>query len=86
MGHRRLLLQSDWLGLLLSGHRIPDDYSRFILAHKLQTEMTADSLIKVVKDAVDGTGMTEVPVADRTRLPSEPARATYLERSGTTLI
>ena len=48
-----------------------DDYSRFILAHKLQRDMTSDSLIEVVQDAVDKTGMTEVPVADRTRLLSD---------------
>ena len=37
-----------------------DDYSRFILAHKLQRDMTTDSLIEVVQEAVDKTGMTEV--------------------------
>ena len=50
---------------------VMDDYSRFILAHKLQQDMTADSLIEVVQDAVDKTGMTEVPVEDRTRLLSD---------------
>ena len=48
-----------------------DDYSRFVLAWKLQTDMTADSLIEVVQLAVDATGMTEVPVEDRTRLLSD---------------
>ncbi len=48
-----------------------DDYSRFILAYKLQTDMTADSLIEVVQDAVGGTGMDMVPVEDRTRLLSD---------------
>ena len=49
-----------------------DDFSsRFILAHKLQRDMTSDSFIEVVQDAVDMTGMTEVPVADRTRLLSD---------------
>ena len=43
---------------------VMDDYSRFILAHKLQRDMTTDSLIEVVQEAVDKTGMTEVPVAD----------------------
>lgn len=47
---------------------VMDDYSRFVLAWKLQTDMTADSLIEVVQLAVDATGMTEVPVEDRTRL------------------
>ena len=46
-----------------SGHR-----SRFILAWKLQIDMTASSLIEVVQDAVDVTGMTDVPVEDWTRL------------------
>ena len=41
-----------------------DDYSQFILAHKLQQDMTADSLIEVIREAVDRTGMTDVPVAD----------------------
>jgi len=50
---------------------VMDDFSRFILAHKLQRDMTSDSFIEVVQDAVDRTGMTEVPVADRTRLLSD---------------
>ena len=33
--------------------------------------MTASSLIDVVQEAVDATGMTKVPVADRTRLLSD---------------
>ena len=48
-----------------------DFSSRFILAHKLQRDMTSHSFIEVVQDAVDMTGMTEVPVADRTRLLSD---------------
>jgi putative transposase len=50
---------------------VMDDYSRFILAWKLQRDMTADSLIEVVQLAVDATGMTEVPVEDRTSLLSD---------------
>ena len=50
---------------------VMDDYSRFILAWKLQRDMAADSLIEVVQEAVDATGMTEVPVEDRTRLLSD---------------
>ena len=46
-----------------------DDFSRFILAWKLQRDMTSDSFIEVVQDAVDLTGMTEVPMEDRTRTP-----------------
>jgi len=55
---------------------VMDDYSRFILAWKLQLEklqldMTSDSLIQVVQLAIDVTGMTEVPLEDRTRLLSD---------------
>jgi putative transposase len=50
---------------------VMDDYSRFILSWKLQTDMTADSLIEVVQLAVDTTRMTEVPVEDRTNLLSD---------------
>ena len=50
---------------------VMDDYSRFILSWKLQRDMTTDSLIEVVQEAVDKTGMTEVPVADRTTLLSD---------------
>ena len=50
---------------------VMDDYSRSILAWKLQQDMTADSLIQVVQLAVDITGMTEVPLEDRTRLLSD---------------
>ena len=47
---------------------VMDDYSRFILAHKLQRDMTSDSFIEAVQDAVDRTGMDQVPITDRTRL------------------
>ena len=48
-----------------------DDFSRFILGWRLQVDMTTPSLIEVVQDAVDLTGMTDVPVEDRTRLLSD---------------
>jgi RNA-directed DNA polymerase len=48
-----------------------DDYSRFILAWRLQLDMTAGSLIEVIQDAVEKTGMTEVPLSDRTSLLSD---------------
>jgi putative transposase len=48
-----------------------DDYSRFILAWRLQTDMTAGSLIEVVQDAVEKTGMTEVPLSGRTSILSD---------------
>jgi len=50
---------------------VMDDYSRFILAWKLQKDMSADSLIEVIQGAVDATGMTDVPVEDRTNLLSD---------------
>ena len=50
---------------------VMDDYSRFILAWKLQRDMAADSLIEVLQEAVDATGMDEVPVEDRTKLLSD---------------
>jgi transposase InsO family protein len=59
---------------------VMDDYSRFILAHKLQRDMTSDSFIEVVQDAVDLTGMTEIPMEDRTRLLSDNGPG-YVSRS-----
>jgi putative transposase len=50
---------------------VMDDYSRFVLGWKMQTDMSANSLIEVVQQAVDATGMTDVPVVDRTRLLSD---------------
>jgi len=50
---------------------VMDDYSRFILAWRLQKDMSATSLIEVVQEAVDATGMTDVPVEDRTKLLSD---------------
>ena len=50
---------------------VMDDYSRSILAHRLQRDMTSDSFIEVVQEAVDTTSMDQVPVTDRTRLLSD---------------
>ncbi len=50
---------------------VMDDFSRFILSWKLQRDMTSDSFIEVVQDAIDITGMTEVPLDDRARLLSD---------------
>ncbi len=59
---------------------VMDDFSRFILAWRLQRDMTSDSFIEVVQDAVDLTGMTEVPTEDRTRLLSDNGPG-YVSRS-----
>ena len=59
---------------------VMDDYTRFILAWKLQKDMSANSLIEVVQEAVDATAMTGVPVEDRTNLLSDNG-AGYLSRS-----
>jgi transposase InsO family protein len=50
---------------------VMDDFSRFILAGDLKTDMTGGSLEDVVQQAVDFTGMTDVPVEDRTVLLSD---------------
>jgi putative transposase len=57
-----------------------DNYSRFILAWRLQTDMTAVSLIEVVQEAVEKTGSVGVPVRDRTALPSDHGPG-YLSRT-----
>lgn len=50
---------------------VMDDYSRFILGWDLKVDMAAGSLTDVVQQAVDVTGMTDVPVEDRTVLLSD---------------
>ena len=59
---------------------VMDDYSRFILAWKLQRDMSADSLIEVIQEAIDATGMTKIPVEDRTKLLSDNG-AGYVSRA-----
>jgi len=58
---------------------VMDDFSRFILAWELKSDMAAGSLIDVVQQAVDLTGMTNVPVEDRTALLSDNGPG-YLSR------
>ncbi len=58
---------------------VMDDFSRFILAWQLKTDMAADSLIDVTQEAIDLTGMTDVPVEDRTFLLSDNGPG-YLSR------
>jgi putative transposase len=50
---------------------VMDDFSRFILSWDLKTDMTGGSLEDVVQQAVDFTGMTDVPLEDRTVLLSD---------------
>jgi len=50
---------------------VMDDFSRFILSWDLKTDMTGESLEDVLQQAVDFTGMTDVPVEDRTVLLSD---------------
>ena len=50
---------------------VMDDFSRFILSWDLKTDMTGGSLEDVLQQAVDFTGMTDVPVEDRTVLLSD---------------
>lgn len=58
---------------------VMDDFSRFILAWELKSDMAAGSLIDVVQKAVDLTGMTDVPVEGRTVLLSDNGPG-YLSR------
>ena len=62
-----MLRTSEWWGYYYM-LTVMDDYSRSILAWKLQLDMTSDSLIQL---AIYATGMTEVPLEDRTRLLSD---------------
>ena len=57
----------DWYYLI----SVLDDYSRMILAWELKTDMTSASISEVVEQAVEFTGMKNVPVEDRTRLVSD---------------
>jgi len=50
---------------------VMDDYSRYTLAWELKRDMRVDSLIDVIQQAVDITGMSEVLVKDRTSLLSD---------------
>ena len=50
---------------------VMDDYSRFILSWDLKVDMAGGSLEDVVQQAVDFTGLTDVPLEDRTVLLSD---------------
>jgi putative transposase len=43
---------------------VMDDYSRYILAWDIKRDMTSDSLIDVIQQAIDATGMFQVSVKD----------------------
>ena len=58
---------------------VMDDYSRFILSWELKSDMAAGSLADAVQQAVDLTGMANVPVEDRTVLLSDNGPG-YLSR------
>jgi len=58
---------------------VMDDFSRYILAWDLKSDMAAGSLIDVVQQAVDATGMSDVPMEDRTALLSDNGPG-YLSR------
>jgi RNA-directed DNA polymerase len=55
------------------------DFSRFVLASDLKPDMTAHSISDVVEQAVEFTGMRQVPVEDRTKLLSDHGSG-YLAR------
>jgi RNA-directed DNA polymerase len=57
-----------------------DDYSRYLRAWDLKPDMTAESIGEVVQQAVEWTGMEQVPVEDRTRLFSDRGPG-YLARA-----
>jgi putative transposase len=50
---------------------VMDDFSRLILAWDIKVDMTGSSLEDIVQMAVDFTGMTDVPLEDRTVLLSD---------------
>jgi transposase InsO family protein/transposase-like protein len=50
---------------------VMDDFSRFILSWDLKIDMSGGSLEDVVQQAVDFTGMTDVPLEGRTMLLSD---------------
>jgi transposase InsO family protein len=58
---------------------VMDDYSRFILAWELKSDMASGSLIDVVQKAVDATGMTDIQVENRAVLLSDNG-AGYVSR------
>jgi len=64
-----LLLVKNWGWYYLIS--VVDDYSRRILAWRLQVTMDADAFSEVVELACEATGMDQVPVDQRPRLLSD---------------
>jgi putative transposase len=58
---------------------VMDDFSRVILSWDLKMDMSGGSMEDVVQQAVDFTGMTDVPLEDRTVLLSDNG-AGYISR------
>lgn len=58
---------------------VMDDFSRFILAWKLLLQVTVDSLIDVVQEALRRAGITDAPVEERIILLSDISPG-YLSR------
>ena len=61
-----------------------DDYSRFILGWDIKTDMAGGSLTDVVQQAVDCTGMTDVPLEDRRCFSPIMEQGTFLSSSTNT--
>lgn len=66
-----------------------DDYSRKVLAWRLQTSLDADAFSEVVEQACEATGMDRIPIEDRAKLLSDNGAALlsrpfgeYLEARG----
>jgi hypothetical protein len=57
-----------------------DDYSRMILAWELKTDMTSLIDSAVLEQAVEWTGMKNVPVEDRSRLVGDNGPGNCPER------
>ena len=66
VSHRCILRQDGRFGVQLSGYR---DGRLFALRHgSYASARSADPFIEVVQEAMDRTGMNQVPVTDRAKL------------------
>jgi len=71
-----LVVGGSWYYLI----SVLDDTARYILAWDLKLAMPAESIGEVVQQAVEWTGMEQVPIEDRTRLLSDRGPG-YLARA-----